>query len=151
MVAECTDWFLWHHLAHDFKGMLRKLVVTWGCERGSICCIVEYDPKRSLRPHFTLRVDKCMVRNLNPNIKLMSLGLTIVHVERVLKSFGSKLRISSKWGVQCKKKKKSKCHETSKKVHLSIITKVLFIKEIMALARYIWNIKFISPLSPLIS
>ena len=50
-----------------------------------------------------------------------------------------------------KKKKKSKCHETSKKVYLSIITKVLFIKEIMALARYIWNIKFISPLSPLIS
>lgn len=48
-------------------------------------------------------------------------------------------------------KKNTKCHETSKKVYLSIITKVLFIKEIMALARYIWNIKFISPPSPVIS
>ena len=50
-----------------------------------------------------------------------------------------------------KKKKKLKCHETSKKVYLSIITEVLFIKEIMALVRYILNIKFISPLSPVIS
>lgn len=61
-----------------------------------MCCMAEYGPKRSLRPHFTLRVDKCKVRNLNPNTKLMSLGLTVVPVKRVLKSFESKLRISSK-------------------------------------------------------